>query len=312
MKRVLITGYMVLTTTFLTFAMGDRAMITIHVIEETGEPVSNATVRIGFFDDDGMRVGLSDTNGLFSASGKPPTADVSYSVSKEGYYWYGADYHFSWTYDLKDKCEPWNPTNTVILKQIKNPIPMYVRSVRTGIPIENNPVGFDLEKGDWVSPHGVGVKSDLEFQLNRNVISEDNFDCYLQIAFPNLRDGLQEYIAEPVSPKSLRLPYCVPETGYVNKWERSFSMTPGGGGYQHLTTKKDQNYMFRIRTVLDENGGIKRALYGKIYGDINLYGYITDQVTLVFTYYLNPTLNDRNIEFDPDQNLFGGRDRFAP
>ena len=56
-----------------------------------------------------------------------------------------------------------------------------------------------------------------------------------------------------------------------------------------------------ICTKLDEHGNIISAQYGKIYGDF-----------LSFTYYLNPTSNDRSIEFDPDKNLFGGRDRFAP
>jgi hypothetical protein len=44
--------------------------------------------------------------------------------------------------------------------------------------------------------------------------------------------------------------------------------------------------------VLDENGNIKSALYGKIYGGFEN-----------FQYYLNPTPNDRNVEFDPDHNL---------
>ena len=59
------------------------------------------------------------------------------------------------------------------------------------------------------------------------------------------------------------------------------------------------NYFFRVRTVLDEHGNVKSALYGKIYGDF-----------MQFTYYLNPTPNDHNIEFDPPRNLLGGRRRF--
>jgi hypothetical protein len=47
-----------------------------------------------------------------------------------------------------------------------------------------------------------------------------------------------------------------------------------------------------VRTVLDEMGNIKSAHYGKIYGDF-----------MQFKYYLNPTPNDRNIEFDPKRNL---------
>ena len=57
-------------------------------------------------------------------------------------------------------------------------------------------------------------------------------------------------------------------------------------------TMKNRNYFFRVRTVLDENGKVKSALYGKIYGDF-----------MHFSYYLNPTPNDRNVEFDPKQNL---------
>jgi hypothetical protein len=46
--------------------------------------------------------------------------------------------------------------------------------------------------------------------------------------------------------------------------------------------------------VLDSNGNAKSALYGKIYGDTMM---------MNFHYYLNPTPNDRNVEFDPKQNL---------
>ncbi|MCW5550774.1 MAG: hypothetical protein KIS67_01275 [Verrucomicrobiae bacterium] len=53
-----------------------------------------------------------------------------------------------------------------------------------------------------------------------------------------------------------------------------------------------RNYYFRANTVLDENGNVKSALYGKIYGDF-----------MQFRYYLNPTPNDRNVEFVPKRNL---------
>jgi hypothetical protein len=56
-----------------------------------------------------------------------------------------------------------------------------------------------------------------------------------------------------------------------------------------------RNYFFRIRTVLDEEGNVKSACYGKIYGDF-----------MDFRYYLNPTPNSRNVEFDPKRNLLQG------
>jgi hypothetical protein len=64
--------------------------------------------------------------------------------------------------------------------------------------------------------------------------------------------------------------------------------------------REDQNYFFRVRTVLDEQGRIKSALYGKISGDIK---FGVNRV-IRFNYYLNPTSLDRNLEFDPKRNLF--------
>ena len=46
---------------------------------------------------------------------------------------------------------------------------------------------------------------------------------------------------------------------------------------------------------MDKDGNVKSALYGKIYGGF-----------MQFRYYLNPTPNDRNVEFDPKQNLLQG------
>jgi len=46
-------------------------------------------------------------------------------------------------------------------------------------------------------------------------------------------------------------------------------------------------------------GNIGGVHYGKIYGD-----------SMQFSYYLNPSSNDRNIEFDPKQNLLCGLQSF--
>ena len=59
--------------------------------------------------------------------------------------------------------------------------------------------------------------------------------------------------------------------------------------------------------MLDDKGRVKSALYGKMHGDIRLYaGTKAPKAGMGFTYYLNPTPNDRNVEFDPSRNLFAG------
>ena len=64
---------------------------------------------------------------------------------------------------------------------------------------------------------------------------------------------------------------------------------------------KGKYFAFRTRVKLDKNGDIKEANYGKIYGPIN-YGNGVRKIQ--FTYYFNPTPNDRNLEFNPKANLF--------
>ena len=49
----------------------------------------------------------------------------------------------------------------------------------------------------------------------------------------------------------------------------------------------------------DDNGNVKSAYYGKIYGDFNM----QDIDGVEFLYYLNPILNDRNLEWDMKNNL---------
>jgi len=59
-------------------------------------------------------------------------------------------------------------------------------------------------------------------------------------------------------------------------------------------------FFLRTRVKLDAQGNIISAHYTKIMGDIRL----AAQGSLHFTYYFNPTANDRNLEFDPSKNLF--------
>ena len=67
---------------------------------------------------------------------------------------------------------------------------------------------------------------------------------------------------------------------------------------------KDKCLCFRIRTLKDERGQIKSSYYGKIYGDINIQlGYAYSIGGFGFLYYLNPTPNDRNLEWDMKNNL---------
>ena len=62
-------------------------------------------------------------------------------------------------------------------------------------------------------------------------------------------------------------------------------------------------FFMRIRSSEDKEGNIDVAYYCKISPGISLYGVLADNPSLKLTYYCNPTPNDRNLEFDPKENL---------
>jgi hypothetical protein len=178
---------------------------------------------------------------------------------------------------------------------------MYAQAVRTTIPAKNKAIGYDLEIGDWVAPYGKGSVSDFIFSLNEKVpftkLSQP-YDVINLLSFSNIGDGIQSLMLTGAVGSSFRLPRFAPANEYqptLSQQLYSINNKISDGAVSN-----NQNYFYRVRTVLDGSGNVKSALYGKISGPIECgaQGYIQ------FTYYLNPTPNDRNMEFDPSKNLF--------
>ena len=284
--------------------------VTVRVVDEQRIPVTNATVGIGFSKNIpagegwGTRpfsiTGQTDTNGMFSAEAEGNPSG-SCSARKEGYYpTLGVDFMF--TNVVGDRWEPWNPTLEIVLRKIGKPMPMFAKRVEAFIPLMNEPVGFDLEKGDWVVPYGKGDVKDFTFLFRGRFASARDRDEALQITFSGPKDGIQGMSASPSHGSQLRLPPEAPEHGYTNLWVREKTMHPGTPR-QNQKVRLDQNYFVRVRSVVDEQGKLKEAKYGKLYGDFD-FGYAeSNKVLLTFTYYLNPD-GTRNLEFDPAKNLF--------
>lgn len=191
------------------------------------------------------------------------------------------------------------------MKPVLNPIPMYARKIGNGLPFEipemNKPFGFDFMIGDWIAPFGKGKSTDIMFTLKELVqftAGTKPFNYVLSVTFPNEGDGIQHVHGES---SALRTPRNAPEGGYAPTLEKQMAIFAEGQPMKY-DTREDQHYFFRVRTLLDEQGRIKSALYGKMAGDIN---FGVNRV-LRFCYYLNPTSLDRNMEFDPQHNLFTG------
>ena len=273
--------------------------LTLKIVDEAGQAIADANASVGYFSNHtGASIkGLTDTNGIFTASHTAYAGLLSFAVEKTGYYRTWSEHDLGFEYNPSK----WDFEQTIVLKKIGKPIPMYARKAQVEIPEIDKPIGFDLMVGDWVSPFGNGIHGDFIFQAQRRWVSRNNFDSTIKLTFPSHGDGLAP-VSVPLNQGSeFRMSASAPLEGYVSEFSKSLSHTPKNGWKRDEV--KEQNYYFRVRTDLDENGNVKSALYGKIYGDFGLDPINSKTTWIIFTYYLNPDPNSRNVEFDPKQNL---------
>lgn len=279
-----------------------RWTITVKVIDERNESVTNAHVKVWWHipPPDGESIamtnvaGQTDANGLFSVTQRSGTIEVICEATKDGYYGAGGTHEFA-KFGRGDP-ERWKPTVNLLLRKIGQPIPMYAKRAEMKIQKESEPVGYDLMVGDWIAPHGAGKAADLFFIVRRKVVSLTEYDAELKLTFPNKGDGVTIAPKVESDGSSFRTWRTALEDGYESERTWRYSHTAG--------PELVPGYFIRVRTVLDENGRVKSALYGKIRGDFRFYvGTKAPRAGMGFDYYVNPTPNDRNVEFDPAKNL---------
>jgi hypothetical protein len=296
------------------------------VKDDMGQPVGNAAITGGFrdFSNAGSRDrfdGHTDSNGIFIAQGKA-VVGVGCRVSSASYYpaQSSKNLEYKRRQDGKgyESIDHWDVEIPILLKRIRNQIPMFMKGVENPYVSAFEGVGkyclgrtssYDIVNGAFLPPYGKGEMSDIRFNWKMTIYSKDSdglawdYDTLCEISMTNVVDGICRGVPDGSESgqtgSAYFSDYNAPVDGYTNTIPF----------YEHVRgTKADSNddkhylYYFRIRTQTNALGQVTNALYGKIYGQINGR----------FTYYLNPTPNDRNIEFDPAKNLFGGRDRFAP
>ena len=332
MKRCLLMVFG-LAMSLTALAADPYAQVTIRVLDDLGKPVVEAPVTASTFskwvsgpgfghDEYDLVHGMTDTNGVVVLMFPSKTGKVRYSVSAEGShldkmnrimigdtaYYRDLGDAIWFTNSAGGRWQPWSPCVDLEIKRVLNPIPMYARFLESWgfkVPVCNTPLGYDLVRSDWLPPYGRGEIADFVFTLACQLgeVTQDHvqyFDAVLTLTFSNDGDGILEYPAKPMQGSVLKLPRFAPETGYRSDWIQRASEQEGVSRYEH---NEEQNFVFRIRTTKDDEGRIVSALYGKINGPIR-YEVRVRGANMQMKYYLNPTPNDRNLEFDPKQNLF--------
>jgi hypothetical protein len=281
------------------------AKFTAKVLDENALPIKGAQVTLSFSgakrgDGGGLtsfgKKGLSDNDGLFTDSAETLPL-VGVVIDKSGYYRSIEKYEFKSRSLLLNRWEPWNPTIEVVLKKKRNPVGMYVGGGIIQVPKFDEPIGYDLEKGDWVAPYGKGMTSDFVFTYKAEMRAYRDYECSFVLSFSNMEDGIQEYRFNPEDQSYYKWPFEAPTSGYDKTLSRHEVKAPE----KNLQTdaKKEINYIIRVRTRTDDKGNIIEAKYGKLSGEFGF----DPKGNIQFYYYFNPD-GTQNLEEDPEKNLF--------
>jgi hypothetical protein len=296
---------------------------TLKVVDQDGRPVEGADVAMGFdVGPDGNGIGVktstqrakSPASGVVVLSGGNTSGYSGISARKEGYY--EARHVFQAKARVSGRWEPWNPEIKLVLKEKRNPVAMYGFSIREGVPgikdlvfpsrVPRGPAGFDLLKHDWVAPHGKGEQEDIRVSVR---MEEEPRPMkwpkgWMVFEFPGPGNGIRSTLETSLWGAGLLSAHEAPEGGYASKREfGNFvgSMPVPAGAEANWTPV----HVFRVRTVLDEQGKVVSALHGKLYGHPRLGLFNKDgSAKWRMTYYLNPDPHSRNLECDPSKNLF--------
>ena len=286
---------------------------------------------------------ITKQNGIAKLSGNTEKGIGGYRIyNNSGYY------NMEWT-QIKFSEQSmlrlgrWLPTDivsTARLDRVINPIPLYVKNAKGEhrprkqsdyfldadyherhklsatndlVVIKDKVLAYDFIKGAFLPPYGNGEIADVIFTFNETFYQWDairggpgvslykKFKLNVSVEFSGSGDGLQ--IVDYYQMAGLKLREA-PAFGYSQRmllWrERRV-----GERIERNNTDEKRCYAFRIRTKYDASGNIESAYYGKIYGDFN----IKDIEGVEFLYYLNPTPNDRNLEWDMKNNLCPTQER---
>ena len=310
MKTLKTLAYPIAAGMVFTSASGCRAAtfaeslndgtVTVRVVDDTDVPLEGVQAIMYSLSDEGTsKLGLTDTNGMYSVQLRKIYAEIDGHFTKTGYYKSNGVF---WKWDKWGGVPPASTNFTIVMKRIVEPVQMREIEVNVKFPRLDAPVGFDLEAGDWVSPHGKGKIADI-FLTGKGYYNSPNEYAFNMFAeFPNEHDGIQSFHVPslPDAPTQLLRselppPPIAPESGYEKTFERFTKRIPADR-WSGTTSRDDtRRWIFRVRTKVEENGNIVSANYGWMTKDI-VGASNEGKGRFALTYYYNPDPKSRSLE----------------
>lgn len=286
----------------------------VSVMDEYGQPLDGASIVVSVFQEGDFSSGGMSKREYFRGISKsqepmPIRTEtlglVIFRVDMDGYYTHLEQMNLPIS-DDKRRYEPWNGTHQIVLKRRINPRPLYVHRVNwLAVPAFDEPIGFDLEKADWVRPHGEGVHGDFIFRLSRILREGEVYEGRMALTFANPMDGIFPVKKTEGANSALLLGREAPLDGYQPTYARKVGAAYSGDKLLGIDDPpRDaltgyEGMWFRVRSEVDPTTGtLQRARYGKIEGFINFEvrePVIGPQVR--FVYFLSPD-DSRSVEWN--------------
>lgn len=298
-------------TALAAFAHGARINVCFHVCDSNGKPVEGASVDIGLsqeangkFKDDS---GKTDKEGNWMVEAKC-SGVANARIRKDGYYETRIEKHlFSVDHEevnrkiTVDGWQPWE--QTIILKEKRSPTSMFlVESKMFHVPLDIS-VGFDFIAGDLTVPFGKGSVADVTMQITSTNYPTKKISSADQLRVEVNTDDGGILILQQDTDSRMKSVYRAPTNGFNRVTTFLRNRTNSGSGNKYDMAMGEEEYIvFRVRVEKDKYGKIIKSKYGKIYklkfGDEGTNG---QNGYILLSYYLNPTDNDTNLEWDGNE-----------
>ena len=280
---------------------GADARVRLCVQDERGMPITNANIRatLANRESDYSIRGVTDTDGIYVVSGRTTGDYLQFLVTKTGYYdsWEGMSYiAMGKEHEVVDgKWQPFDAGHNIVLRRVQNPVALEIGRGAFALTKQLNCwLGFDVQKHDFVRPHGVGEVSDFEVRIEWNgKWYPDYTGMGIDLRFTMPYSGYYEVPINPVS--KFKGPYAADV-------EKTFCQTARFDEQVVSPTKRirhpfndNKSWVVRSRCKVDETGKLISANYSVVH-KINFCGKPDGRGGLRITGAYNPTPNDTNLE----------------
>ena len=280
---------------------GADARVRLCIHDEQGAPIADASIRATLSNrvSDYSMYGVTDTNGIYVVSGRTTGDYLQFLVTKAGYYdsWKGISYiEMGKEHEVVGgKWQPFDSVHSIVLRHKQNPVASEIGRGNFALTKHLNCwLGFDIQKHDFVHPHGSGEVADFEVMIEWNgKWYPDYTGMGINLRFTMPYSGYYETPVNPVS--EFKGPYAADV-------EKTFCQSATFDEQVVSLTKRIRHsfndnkcWVVRSRCKVDDAGKLISANYSVIH-KINFCGKPDGRGGLRLTGGYNSTPNDTNLE----------------